>query len=292
MKAVRRRTLISKMIIVLLFIALILYVISLIVPVAWSVLTSLKTRGNFVEDVFGLPREWMFSNYKAVFGEFYVKVGNKIVDIPVMVVNSLLYSVGGAFCMTIVPCVTAYAVAKYGHYAVSKILYTVVIVCMILPIVGSLPSELNLVRSLNLYDTFFGIWLMKAHFLGMYFLVFHAAFLSLPKEFSEAAYVDGASNLRVLIQISLPLVRNTFFTVMLLHFISLWNDYQTPMLYIPSYPTLAYGMYQFEFNSNNMLSSVPMKLAGCMIVMLPVLIIFLIFHERLIGNISMGGVKE
>ena len=61
--------------------------------------------------------------------------------------------------------------------------------------------------------------------------------------YTEAACIDGAGNLSVLLRIILPLSRNTFFTVMLINFITFWNDYQTPLIYMPSKPTVAYGMF-------------------------------------------------
>jgi ABC-type glycerol-3-phosphate transport system permease component len=161
-----------------------------------------------------------------------------------------------------------------------------------LPIVGSLPSEIMMAQNLGLYDQMWGVWLMKANFLGMYFLVFFASFQSLPKDFAEAARMDGASNFRILFQISLPMVRNTFFVVLLLKFIDFWNDYQTPMIYLRSFPTAALGIYSFSFSYGTQSSWPPMKITGSMILLLPVLIVFLCFHDKMIGNVSMGGIKE
>lgn len=290
-KKARRAGAFSKALMIFIFVALVLYTLSLFLPILWSVMTSLKSRGDFSENPLGLPTKWMFSNYAQVFSKFTVKVGSDYVTMPFMILYSLLYALGCSFFSTVAHCITAYAVARF-NFKLSKVIYGAVIVCMILPIVGALPSELSMARRLKIYDTFIGVWFMKAHFLGMYFLVFHATFKALPKEFHEAAAVDGASNFRVLWSIVLPLVKLTFFVIMLIHFIGFWNDYQTPMLYLPSYPTLAFGLYLFEFSSDNKLSTVPMKLAGCMIVLVPIMVLFLIFHDRLIGNISMGGVKE
>ena len=117
-------------------------------------------------------------------------------------------------------------------------------------------------------------------------------FRGIPKDFADAAYIDGASEWQVLFRIMMPMARNTLFTVILLNFIGYWNDYQTPLLYIPSYPTMAYGLYLFSNDTTNALSTVPMKITGCMIMMLPILVLFLFFHKRLIGNLSMGGLKE
>jgi ABC-type glycerol-3-phosphate transport system permease component len=163
---------------------------------------------------------------------------------------------------------------------------------MMLPIVGSTPSELAIAHSLGFYNHIWGMWIMQAHFLGMYYFVFHAMFRGIPKDFAEAAYIDGASEWRVLFSIMLPMVKNTLFIVMLLSFIGYWNDYQTPLLYIPSHPTVAYGLYLFSRSTDQNLATIPMKLTGCMLMVLPIFVIFMIFHDKMIGNISMGGLKE
>ena len=162
---------------------------------------------------------------------------------------------------------------------------------MVLPIVGSLPSEIRMAKALGLFDKFYGLWLMKANFLGLYFLVFHGIFKTLPMAYTEAAKIDGAGNLAVLLRIILPLVRNTFFTIMLINFIAFWNDYQTPLIYMPSYPTIALGMFYMASTTENGLSTVPMRMTGAMLMLIPILVLFLCFHKRLLGNLTVGGLK-
>lgn len=290
-KKIKISNILSKIVISLLLTVLIIYTVSIFLPILWSVTTSLKTRGDFSENPIGLPSKWMFTNYTFVFSMFKVKIGSGYIPLSYMIVYTLLYAVGCSFFYTLAHCITAYAVARFDFY-LSKVIRTIVIICMVLPIVGSLPSELNMARRLGLYDTFWGVWFMKTNFLGVYFLVFFSLFRSLPKDYFQAPEIDGASNLQVLFYIVLPLIRNTFFIVMLIHFINFWNDYQIPMLYLPSFPTLAYGLYLFEFSTENDLSTVPMKLVGCMLIMIPILIIFIIFQRKLIGNITFGGLKE
>ena len=290
--ALKRSDLVSKIIFALMFTVLLAFVLSLVAPMFWALMTSLKSRSNFVNDPVGWPTKLMFVNYKTVVQYFFVRIsGNRAVMFPRLALNSLLYALGGSFFYSAAVCVTSYATAKFD-YKFSKLLHGIVIVTMILPIVGSLPSEIKIAKALGLYDKIYGMWVMKTSFLGLFFLVFYATFKSLPKDFSEAAYVDGAGNFRVLWSIILPLVRNAFFTIMLIKFIELWNDYQTPLVYMPNIPTLAYGTFMFESNTVPEVSSEPVKMAGSMIVLLPVVVLFLLFHERLIGNISMGGLKE
>ena len=82
-------------------------------------------------------------------------------------------------------------------------------------------------------------------------------------------------------------------TIMLIQFISHWNDYNVPLLYLPTKPTLAYGVFHMVIiNSSGPLSKVPIKVAGCMVLAIPILIIFIILKDKLMGNISLGGLKE
>ncbi len=284
---------------IILMSVLILYSVSLLLPILWGLSTSLKTDLDFYLNPLWLPDgwfwNWQWSNYSYAFMNFVVKVeagaGFRIIYMEEMFLYTILYALGCAFFQSFVCCVVAYMVVKFDYFF-SKVIYTVVIVAMILPIVGSLPSEIQMSRALGFFDSIWGMWIMKSHFLGMYFLVFHAMFRGIPKEFADAARVDGAGNFQVLFSIMMPLVRNTLFTVILLNFIGYWNDYQVPLIYLPSYPTIAYGLYLFNFSTINSLSTIPMKITGCMIMMLPILIVFLIFRNRLIGNISIGGLKE
>lgn len=278
---------------IVLLIVLAVYVFSMFTLIGWALITSFKSPNDFRTNAIGMPEKFVW-NYTFVYTKFYVSVltesGMEVVYMETMFVYSILYSLGCAFFQTLVPCITAYLCARF-NYKFSKIVYTAVIVVMILPIVGSLPAELQMAKNTGLYDSIWGLWIMKANFLGMYFLVFYDGFKGLSMTYTEAAKIDGASNMHILLAIVLPLVKNIFFTVMLVNFIGFWNDYQVPLLYMPSYPTVAYGMYNMANTRENNLSSVPMRMTGAMLMFIPIFTLFLIFQKRLLGNLTVGGIK-
>ena len=297
-KKIKISNVIGKIILGLVLTVILFYVLIVLFLLVYGLINSLKPYPQFVDSTLAFPKggvgEWDWKNYVDVFMAVsvpYPGLENEFVYFPEQLFNSMVYAGGCAFFSTFIPCITAYGCAKFP-YKFSKILYVVVVAVMGLPIVGSLPSEIMMAQNLGLYDQMWGVWLMKANFLGMYFLVFFASFQSLPKDFAEAARMDGASNFRILFQISLPMVRNTFFVILLLKFIEFWNDYQTPMIYLRSFPTAALGIYSFSFSYGTQSSWPPMKITGSMILLLPVLIVFLCFHDKMIGNVSMGGIKE
>lgn len=279
---------------------LITYTVSLSLPMLWGIYTSLKDTMSFIEDPVWPSFEFSFENYLQAFEQFFMQVEKEVDGLQMvktvyyeeMMMNSIIYAVGSSFIQTAIICVTAYATSRF-NFKFDKVIYTIVIVTMILPIIGSLPSELRMAKAFGLYDSIYGMFLMKANFLGMYYLVFHAMFRALPKDFDEAAYMDGAGNFTIFFKINLPLVVGTFVTVMLIKFIDFWNDYTTPMVYMPNFPTVAYGLYGFVQESTTPAKSgTQIKLAACMLVFIPNFLIFIIFRNKLIGNISMGGLKE
>ena len=160
-----------------------------------------------------------------------------------------------------------------------------------MPVVGSLPSEIQMSKLFGLYNHIWGTWIMKFNFLGIYFLVFQTIFKGFAKEFSEAAKIDGANNFVIFFRIMMPLVKNTFFTVFLILFITYWNDYQVALIYIPDYPTVALGAYRFSVSQEGELGSIEMKVAGAMLVFIPIFIVYAVFNKRLMGNLTLGGVK-
>lgn len=279
----------------IIFIVLILYTLSLFLPSFWAFLTSFKGNIAYLSDPLGFPKVWKWENIRVALDYYVVQVnaGGNITDIYIelMFLYSILYAVGSAFASAFVACITAYVTARFD-FKFNKVIYAVVIVTMTLPIVGSLPSELQLLKALGLYNHIFGLWICKANFLGMYYLVFFAAFKSVPKDYFEAAYIDGASQLTVMFRIAFPLVRNTFLTIMLIKFVEFWNDYTVTITYMPSIPTVAFGLYEYSVSAKPAINNTPMRLAGCYILIVPVLAVFLIFRNRLMDNISMGGIKE
>ena len=279
---------------VILLVFLIVYAVSLVAPLLWAFLTASKLNDDFRSNILGLPDPFAW-NYTYVFERFYIVltkpgIGTYRVTVLRMFLNTILYALGCTLTNTITLCATAYCCAKFKR-KLSNILYTTVLVTMILPVVGSMPAEVQMAKTLGIYDHIWGLWIMKANFTGMYFLVFHAGFRGIPTTYSEAAKIDGANNFYIFVKIMLPLIKTLFFTVCLVSFISFWNDYQVPLLYMPSYPTLARGVYEMASTSDNELATIPMRMASTMLVFLPIFAVFLVFHKRLMGELTLGGIK-
>lgn len=275
---------------VVLFVLLAIYSLILIGLLVWAMISAFKTPRDFQTNPVGLP-EKIVNNFGEAIKLYKIQVGGvkgrpRYAMFPQMLYNSVLYSVGCALFNTIVICLTAYCCARY-KYRLSKIVYAVVLVTMTIPIVGSLPSQIQVAQTLRIYNKIWGMWLQSASFLGLYFLVFYETFASLPNSFFEAARIDGADDLSLIFRIALPLAKNVFLTIFMLNFITYWNDYQTPLLFLKSMPVLSYGLYLIT-QSN---AYVPMIMAAATVVLAPVIVIFIFANKKLMGNLTVGGIK-
>lgn len=271
------------------------YALSMLSVLLWGIMSSFKGDLAFALDPISFPKKFEFSNYSLAWKVFYIRAGKTIpVDIYIeeMLLNSVLYAGGSAIVQATVQFIMAYVSARFA-YKYGKVIYTIVILGMIIPLVGTEPSALAMASALNLRDSILGMYVMKGYFLGMYFLVFYEMLKAFPKDYDEAAYIDGASNLTVLTKIIAPLSATTYFTVVLLLFVGYWNDYTTPLLYMPNIPTAAYGLLTFWTNpQSSEAANIPVQLAASALMLIPTLVIFLAFHKKLLANITIGGVKE
>lgn len=275
---------------------LLFYTLTMFLLFVWGLSTSLKTRSNWDRDKVWFPTTVSFDSYGTVLSKFYYEFINKAgeqvrIKMLGMFINTIMYAGVSAVVITAAYCITAYLVAKYNYWF-SKVVYTFVLVTMVVPVVGTAPATLLLLNQLGIFDTWIGNYITKFNFLGMYFLVFHAAFASVSTEYYEAATIDGANEYQIFFRIMVPLVLPTCNTIMIIKFIEFWNDYQTPVLYMPTHPTLAYGVYLMSQSKDNAMSNTPAKIASCMVLAVPILLTFIAFRNKILGNVSMGGVKE
>ena len=278
-------------------IALGLYVIGLFAPILWTVLVSFTDPESyyvFYQEGNAAPISFTIQNFLDAIPNIVVvsettSIGYNMLG---LYINSIKYALFSALAFTACSTLVSYLTARFD-FMFSKIVYAFVIVAMSLPIVGSMPSEIQMLQNLGIYGTWMSIPILRFNFLSVYFLVLHATFRGISKEYTEAAKIDGASNLRIMLRIVVPQAMNIIVTVFVIMFITYWNDYQIPMLYLKDYPVAAYAVYQFVNTSRNAAfnSSTPLQMAGTFLMTLPVLVAVIVFNKRLRVSVSIGGIK-
>lgn len=269
----------------LIFFAFTFYAISLIYPLVWVFLSSLKESTEYMtNNKMDLPENWQFINYLKAFEGLNIE-GKDMFD---MFGNSLWFTIGGTIAGVGVSCMTAYTVAKY-RFAGSKLIYWTAIVSMMIPIVGSLPSQYNIYTTLGIIET---PWLLLAFMngFGFNFLVLYSYFESLPRSYMEAAFMDGASHFACFWRVMLPQAKSPIMALSIVSAIGFWNDYTTPLLFLKESPTLSSGIYMYQVINTRILN-MPVLFAGILLTAVPVLILYAFFQNKIM-NISLeGGIK-
>ena len=285
---------IVKAFIILMSVLLFVYCVSLLLPLFWMLMTSLKDEINYTIDNFGFPTTLHFENFSDVLTKYlYVDIGNLRYGVDTMFMNSIILAVGSTFMNVFFTILCAYALSRFSFKG-NKLIYTIGVVIMVMPIVGSLPATFMIKRALNIYDNMFlHILTSGGGFSGMNFLILYAAFKAIPKDFNEAAEIDGAGDYLILFRIMMPMILPTATTLFVLGFIGAWNDYSTPLVWLPSYPNLPFGMYAFQMGATGGGDGAGMTviMAGFVIVMIPTVIIYACAQKIMNSNFVVGGIK-
>ncbi len=300
----------DKIFFIVLFTFLILYVISILGTLFWGLLTSFKSVSDVVikNNLLGFPdpilsaEELKFANYTRLLNAFgftlqtaFYQNGVRVmhfqeVTVLLTLYNTVMFTVVTSIENAVLPCMAAYLCVRYP-FKVSGFIYSALLVLMVIPIVGTYPAEIELLRALGIYDTMIAWFIQNFNFTGMYFFIFYAYFEGLSTTYYEAAEIDGASQLMIMLRIALPLAFKLIMTIWLLKFIEHWNNYSTILLYMPTQATLAFVIYQNYISTLHGEHFVGEVTAGCTLLALPLIIIFICFRDQLMGNLTLGGEK-
>lgn len=269
------------------FMILWLYSLFFLGMMFWTFYNSMKLEG-FLNDMMSFPDKLDFSNYMLAYK-------NIIYDRTTflgMFFNSIWFSAGSAFLTIFFHAITGYIFAKYD-FPGKEAAFTFILFTLALPIVGSLPSLYDVVYKMGINDS----PLFLLNYVGGFggnFLIMYSYFKGIDKTYMEAADIDGAGRFQIFFKIMLPLAIAPSFSLFLVTFINQWNNYETAILFLENMPPLASGLYYF---GENMLfyegpgDSNTIYLAGVLLAALPVVIAVACFGDKLMSNISMGGIK-
>ena len=262
----------ERIVFVVVFVLFFFYAAALVYPCLYCLNASLIDGGRaFMRDPVGMAKPPKFANYLSAFSQLDVNGNNFFA----MTLNSVWFSFGGTILQMLFTSMAAYVVCKY-RFRGREFIYSMVIVIMMIPVYGSLPAQYRLYSRLGI---------------GMNFLVIYSFFKGISWSYAEAAFIDGAGNIKVFFSIMLPMALPAVSAMGIMGFVGMWNDYLTPILYMSrTFPTLASGIYLYEkkiaYTANQ-----PVYFAGVILSLVPVMAIFLAFQNKIMSNIYAGGLK-
>ncbi|WP_449065476.1 carbohydrate ABC transporter permease [Planomonospora algeriensis] len=254
--------------------------IMFVAPLVFIALTALMTDQQALTSELW-PRSWNWGNFTEVFARS---------PLLLWIGNTMLYAGLGTAFMLLSSVPVAYALARFRFPGRRAAFLAVITMMMLPPQVVAVPVYLIWARA-ELTGT---LWpLILPMLLGDAFSVFllRQFLLTIPREYTEAARVDGCSDLATLLRIVLPMARPAIAAVALFQFFYCWNDYYGPLLYASTNVdnwTLSIGLASFKA-----LHSVQWNLtmAATLLVMAPVIIVFFLAQRVFIEGVTLTGVK-
>lgn len=262
-------------------IILIIYSLITVFLVGETIASSFKTKIELVDNLIGLPKEPTLANYFTVF----VKEG-----FGRYIMNSISLVAISLILLIIVSSMLAYGMAQYTFKG-KKFLQAYFLIGLMMPVqLSILPLYLMLSR-LKMTNSFLGLALLYAANLSFSFLVFNQFFLQLPQAMIESAHMDGASDMCIFWKIVVPISKPVFSTVGLLQFVTIWNDFFLPMVFLPkkNAHTLTLAIYSY---TGNFLKNWDKIFAATTIALVPILIIYFLFSEQIVAGLTAGSTKE
>ena len=266
---------------ILIYFALILGVLFCLVPLYWMIRCSLM---NTVE-VFMMPPRWipskfMWENYQEVFdtlpfGKYFL--------------NSFIVTGGCVVGTMLTSSICAYGLARI-KWRGRNVVFACIISSMMLPFAVTLIPTFLMWRTIGITDSFIPL-IVPAWFGGGAFYIFllRQFYLGIPKDFEEAARIDGANQFHIYWKIFMPIMKHSLILVGVLNMLTVWNDYLGPLIFLQdrSKYTLALGLASFKGVHSTQI--IPM-LCITIIMIIPPIIIFIIAQKYIVEGTS-GSIK-
>lgn len=253
-----------------------------LVPLFWMVRSSLM---NTVE-IFMMPPRWfpseiMWENYGEVFDTL---------PFQTYFLNSFIITAGCVGGTMLTSSICAYGLARI-KWRGRNVVFACIISSMMLPFAVTLLPTFLMWRTIGITDSFLPL-IVPAWFGGGAFYIFllRQFYMGIPRDFDEAAYLDGATHIQIFSGIILPMTKPALAVVGMFAFLNSWNDFLGPLVYLNSEKkyTVALGLqlftgsYRGEWN---------LMMAAACLVLIPVIIVFGFGQKYLIEGITMSGVK-
>jgi multiple sugar transport system permease protein len=264
-----------------LYVVLIVMSLAIILPIVWIILTSFKTDFDAIKNSASpVPNPFTIQAYQTL--------ANGQQPIFRWFLNSLAAGALQTAIILVTASLGAYALARLEFRGKKFIFGAIVATLLVPPVIFLIPNYL-IVENLGWLDSIWAITIPgSAGAFGIFFL--RQFFTGLPVEIEEAARIDGAGDLRIFLQIIIPLSRPALATLAVLSFLANWNDFLWPVyvLLSPENLTLQPGL---SVLSGAYSTHFGIVMAGAVIASIPVLILFTLAQRQIVDSVASSGVK-
>ncbi len=270
----------QKMSRLLTYLLFIVFALMTLYPLFWIFTNSVKTDIQLYDNSWAFPQEWHWENYTRAW-----KYG-----IANYILNSVIVTGGSVLLNISISLMAAYALARYQFKGRNLLLFFILGGLMLAPEVSLIPL-FKILTNFKIYNTYFAMILPNVAF-GIPFTTFliRSYMLGLPRDFEEAAVIDGASTMGVFLRIVIPLSRPIIASAMLLDAMRVWNEFMFALTFVinDKLKPVPLGLMTF---SGALREEWTVVMAGLIISAIPMIVLFLLTQKQFIRGLAAGGIK-
>ena len=265
------------------YVLLVIWALIVLFPFYWMLLTSIKSYGSYNSEY--VPRfiatNPTLQNYVDAFTT--VSLGRYFL-------NTAIFTVVTTAIMLVVITLSAFAFARLDFKG-KNVVFALFLSLMMIPNELVIITNFVTITDWGMRNTFWGLILPSITSI-FYIYLLKENFESIPDELYKAAKVDGTSDLKYLLKVMVPICRPTIITVIILKVIECWNSYVWPRLITDdeAYFLVSNGIQEIRENGFGR-ENIPAMMAAVVVISIPLIVIFLIFHKKIMAGVSRGGTK-
>ena len=268
---------------IIVYTLLTLWAIMVLFPFYYMVLTSLKSysaySSEFVPKLYTLAPT--LENYHSAF---------TAVPLARYFLNTVIFTAVTTAIMVFVTVLAAFGFARL-NFRGRDLAFTLFLALMMIPNELVIITNFVTVTNLNMRNTFLGLILPSVTSV-FYIYLLRENFAQVPDELYYAAKVDGTSDLKYLFKVMIPICRPTIITITILKVIECWNSYVWPRLITDdeAYFLVSNGIQEIRENGFGR-ENIPAMMAAVVVISVPLIVLFLIFHKKIMAGVARGGTK-
>ncbi|BCB02640.1 carbohydrate ABC transporter permease [Bacillus sp. KH172YL63] len=265
----------------LLYIVLIGYAITTLIPFLWALSSSFKTLEEIISGTMNfIPKQFTLDNYKQIFIEQEL--------FPRWLFNSLFIAVIGTALNIIFNSMAGYALARLS-FPGKKALFVIILAVLMIPAQVTMIPNYLILKEIGWLNSYQGM-IVPAMINATFIFMMRQFFINFPKELEEAAQIDGLNRFGIFFKVVLPLAKPALAAQAIFVFMGFWNNFMTPLIVMTDTEmyTLPLGLNTFK---GQYVSYWNYIMAASMVFTLPVLLLYAFFNRYFIKGISFTGGK-
>ena len=261
---------------------MVMITVLMLMPIGWMLGTSMRqSKESFVLPPSFWPTQFNLDNFKQVF---------HAIPILKFAWNSLFITFLAAAFMVLFTSMAAYAFARI-NFKGKNILFIFMLAGLMIPVQSIIVPVFLIIRKLNLIDTKWALIVTSIYYpLGL--LMLRQFMMTIPKSYDEAAVCDGAGKLTIFFRVILPMSKSTIMVAFVMHFVSVWNNFFSAMIFLNSTAKMTLPLGITVLNTTDGNSNMPLMTSAVLLTLIPPMIIYIFGQKYLMQGDMISGVKS